>query len=107
MAPPGPGDLTFSDVGSTNRREAWETVPSRERRSSASLRGRIADRPATIGQRGAARVRDEARLLAARRRVALLPALLADEATRAVGFALGIRFGRPVAPRRTGPMAYA
>ncbi len=64
--------------------------------SGASLRGLIADPPISIGLRGASYVLAQAVYLLRSGRVQWLPYMLVYEATKALGFSLGMRFG----PRR-------
>jgi rhamnosyltransferase len=62
--------------------------------SGASLRGLIADSPEAIARRGLAYVVGEAAYLVRGGQPHWLPYMLAYEATKAVGFSMGTRFGR-------------
>jgi rhamnosyltransferase len=62
--------------------------------SGASLRGLIADTPAGIAARGLAYVVGQARYLVASGRPHWLPYMLIYEATKALGFSMGMRFGQ-------------
>ena len=62
--------------------------------SGASLRGLIADSPAGIARRGLAYVLGQASYLVAIGRPDWLPYILVYEATKALGFSMGMRFGQ-------------
>jgi rhamnosyltransferase len=62
--------------------------------SGASLRGLIADRPLAIARRGLAYSAGQATYLVRSGRAQWLPYMLVYEATKALGFSMGIRFGR-------------
>ncbi|MBV8720204.1 MAG: glycosyltransferase family 2 protein [Chloroflexi bacterium] len=62
--------------------------------SGASLRGLIADRPGAIAQRGLEYTASQARYLVRSGRAQWLPYMFLYEITKAVGFGMGIRFGR-------------
>lgn len=61
--------------------------------SGASLRGLIADSPSTIARRGLDYVVGQAWYLIGARRPHWLPYMLVYEATKALGFSMGMRFG--------------
>lgn len=61
--------------------------------SGASLRGLVADSPGAIARRGVGYVAGQAAFLVRERRPHWLPYMLAYEATKAVGFSMGMRFG--------------
>jgi rhamnosyltransferase len=61
--------------------------------SGASLRGLIADSPGAIVRRGVAYVLSQASYLVGDGRAHLLPYMLVYEATKALGFSMGMRFG--------------
>lgn len=62
--------------------------------SGASLRGLIADAPVAIARRGLAYVAGQSAFLVRNRRAHWLPYMLAYEVTKALGFSMGMRFGR-------------
>jgi rhamnosyltransferase len=62
--------------------------------SGASLRGLIADSPGAIARRGLAYVAGQAAYLVREGRPHWLPYMLAYEATKALGFSMGMRFGQ-------------
>jgi rhamnosyltransferase len=62
--------------------------------SGASLRGLIADTPGAIARRGVAYVAGQAAYLVREGRPHWLPYMLAYEATKALGFSMGMRFGQ-------------
>jgi len=62
--------------------------------SGASLRGLIADSPAGIARRGLTYVLGQASYLIASGRPHWLPYMLIYEATKALGFSMGMRFGQ-------------
>jgi len=70
------------------------TLYRRNRDSGASLRGLIADSPGGIARRGVAYVVGQASYLVRSGRPHWLPYMLVYEATKALGFSMGIRFGR-------------
>ncbi len=61
--------------------------------SGASLRGLIADSPGAIARRGLAYVAGQTAYLVRERRPHWLPYMLTYEATKALGFSMGMRFG--------------
>jgi rhamnosyltransferase len=70
------------------------TLFRRNWQSGASLRGLIADRPTAIVGRGLAYVASQAGYLVASRRAHWLPYMLVYEATKAMAFSMGMRFGQ-------------
>jgi rhamnosyltransferase len=62
--------------------------------SGASLRGLIADSPVAIARRGLAYVACQTAFLVRDRRAHWLPYMLVYEATKALGFSMGMRFGQ-------------
>jgi rhamnosyltransferase len=62
--------------------------------SGASLRGLIADSPTTIARRGFSYVAGQAAYLVRNGRAQWLPYMFVYEITKALGFAMGIRFGQ-------------
>jgi rhamnosyltransferase len=77
----------------------------RHRLSGASLRGLIADTPASISLRGLTYLAREAAFLARHGHLAWLPYMLVYEAAKATGFALGISSRGMGRARRAGPAA--
>lgn len=63
--------------------------------SGASLRGLIADSPTNISERGARYVAEQALYLLHNKRARWLPYMVVYEATKALGFSMGMRFGQP------------
>jgi len=82
-----------------------QTLFQRNRLSGASLRGLMADSPRDVVARGMRYVLGEAGFLIAERSFAWLPYMLAYEATKSVGFALGSLFGQPT--QRIATTAYS
>jgi rhamnosyltransferase len=82
-----------------------QTLFQRNRLSGASLRGLMADSPRDVVGRGMRYVLEEAGFLIAERSFAWLPYMLAYEATKSVGFALGSLFGQPT--QRVATTAYS
>jgi rhamnosyltransferase len=70
------------------------TLFRRNWNSGASLRGLIADSPAGIARRGIEYVLGQASYLVASGRPHWLPYMLVYEATKALGFSMGMRFGQ-------------
>lgn len=70
------------------------TLYRRNRDSGASLRGLIADSPGGIARRGLAYVIGQAAYLMSSGRPHWLPYMLVYEATKALGFSIGMRFGQ-------------
>jgi rhamnosyltransferase len=70
------------------------TLYRRNRDSGASLRGLIADSPGGIARRGLAYVVGQASYLVCSGRPHWLPYMLVYEATKALGFSVGMRFGQ-------------
>lgn len=62
--------------------------------SGASLRGLIGDSPIAIARRGLSYVLDQASYLVATGRPQWLPYMFVYEATKALGFSMGMRFGQ-------------
>jgi rhamnosyltransferase len=62
--------------------------------SGASLRGLIGDSPSDIGRRGLSYVGGQAQFLVRNGRAYWLPYMLVYEGIKALGFSLGMRFGR-------------
>jgi rhamnosyltransferase len=62
--------------------------------SGASLRGLIADAPVAIARRGLTYVGGQTAFLVRHRRAHWLPYMLVYEATKALGFSMGMRFGQ-------------
>ncbi|MGI9148507.1 MAG: glycosyltransferase family 2 protein [Chloroflexota bacterium] len=69
------------------------TLYRRNWQSGASLRGLIADPPGAIARRGVAYVATQAAYLLRNGRAHWLPYMLAYEATKAIAFSMGLRFG--------------
>jgi rhamnosyltransferase len=69
------------------------TLYRRNRQSGASLRGQIADTPAAIARRGLGYIFAQVAYLLRSGCPHWLPYMLAYEATKAIGFSMGLRFG--------------